>query len=81
MDFSDRIRSYQAKAIYSDMANRSRSLGSNCQLTGSCTSVGCKVNFLTYDLRESVRQGRADCTGSNNYLAAYVGPSLSNAKF
>jgi hypothetical protein len=81
MDFSDRIRAYQAKAIYSDLAGRAKSLGSNCQLTGSCTSVGCKVNFSTYELRESVRQGRADCTGSNNYLAAYVGPSLSNVGF
>jgi len=81
MDFSDRIRAYQAKAIYSDLAGRSMSLGSNCQPTGSCTSVGCKINFSTYQQRESVRQGRADCTGNDTYLAAYVGPSLSNTKF
>lgn len=81
MDFSDRIRAYQAKAIYSDLAGRSAALGSNCQPTGSCTSVGCKVNFQTFAQREDVRQGRAECTGTQTYLAAYVGPSLSNAKF
>jgi hypothetical protein len=81
MDFSDRIRSYQAKAVYSDLANRSAKLGSNCQLPGGCTSVGCKINFTTYAQREATRQGRADCTGSNTYLAAYVGPTLSNAMF
>jgi hypothetical protein len=81
MDFSDRIRSYQAKAIYSDLANRSSQLGSNCQLSSNCTSVGCKVNFLTYGLRDQVRQGRADCTGQSNLLPVYVGPTLSNRAF
>ena len=81
MDFSDRIRSYQAKAIYSDMVNRSAQLGSNCRLTASCSSTGCKINFQTFELREQVRQGRADCTGSNTYLAAYVGPTLSNPNY
>ena len=81
MDFSDRIRSYQAKAIYSDLSGRTSSLGSNCQLTGSCSSVGCKVNFQTYELRDQIRQGRANCTGIDSYLAAYVGPTLSNRTF
>ena len=81
MDFSDRIRSYQAKAIYSDMLNRSRQLGSNCDLSASCSSTGCKINFQTFELREQVRQGRADCTGCNTYLAAYVGPTLSNPNY
>ena len=81
MDFSDRIRAYQAKAIYSDMANRSSQLGVNCALTESCSSTGCKVNFQTFELREQVRQGRAECTGSNTFLAAYVGPRLSNTNY
>lgn len=81
MDFSDRIRAYQAKAIYSDMANRSAQLGSNCGLNTGCSSTGCKINFQTFELREQVRQGRADCTGSNTFLAAYVGPRLSNTNY
>lgn len=81
MDFSDRIRSYQAKAIYADLASRTAQLGSNCDLNASCSSTGCKINFQTFELREQVRQGRADCSGSNTYLAAYVGPSSSNPRF
>ena len=76
MDFSDRIRAYQAKAIYSDLANRRAKLGSNCGLTPSCASTGCKINFQTFELREQVRQGRAECTGSNTFLASYIGPTL-----
>jgi len=78
MDFSDRIRSYQSKVIYSDLINRSAQLGLNCHLFASCVSTGCKINFQTFELREQVRQGRAECTGSNTFLAAYVGPKLLN---
>ena len=81
MDFSDRIRAYQAKAIYSDLVNRTGTLGTNCSLTASCASTGCKINFQTFELREQVRQGRAECTGSNTFLAAYVSPTLSNPNY
>lgn len=82
MDFSDRIRRQQALTVYAGLALRSSTLGSNCQLsntsTGVCSSSGCKVNFLTYSMREDVRQGRAVCTGNSNFLAAYVGPTLTS---
>ena len=75
MDFSDRIRSYQAKAIYSDLSNRSLGSGGAACVTTACSANGCQVNFITYELREAVRQGRSDLTGNSNLLPAYLGPN------
>ena len=78
MDFSDRIRSYQRQTIYSDLSNRSLGSGGSTCVTTACSGNGCKVNFITYELREAVRQGRADLTGNSNLLAAYLGPNYNS---
>jgi len=76
MDSSDRIRAYQAKAIYSDFAQRQRNAGGNCSYAFS------KINFQTYEQRESIKQGSAECKScgscSECRRACYIGPGRAN---
>lgn len=76
MDSSDRIRAYQAKAIYSDFAQRQRNAGGNCSYAFS------KINFQTYEQRESIKQGSAECQScgscSECRRACYIGPGRAN---
>jgi hypothetical protein len=76
MDFSDRIRSYKAKALYSDFAQRQTNPGANCSFHFS------KINYQNYELREAIKQGSADCqscgTCSSCRNACYISPGLPN---
>lgn len=81
MDFSEIIKRMQSKAIYSDLSQRksAMNLNGNCSINSlNCSFSNCKVNFFTYEQRESMRDGRYYCssniTNSNSagLLACYV---------
>lgn len=64
MDFSDQIRRMQTKAIWGNYRATALATQANCNFS-TCASTlnnaGCKTNYTTYEYKNQVLTGKANC--------------------
>ena len=63
MDASDRIKKAQSKALWGDYSQQKLATQAGCvyNTCGQNLQSTCKVNYVTYEVRYQIAQGKKNC--------------------